>query len=173
MADADDIDARIDALAAEYGDVPVETAVTDLSDSQYQRARRLHDRGVPGAARVWVERDDEALLVREQSRPDSWGVPGGLIDPGESAPAAGEREVREETGVECTIVDVSYVYRVTRRHAEGEAPSFEEFAVAFVAEYVRGEPTRQPEEISEVAWWDTLPASVHSPADRLWNERFG
>jgi len=41
-----------------------------------------------------------------------------------------------------------------------------------VADYVRGELDRQPEEIREVAWWGSRPAHVHSPADRLWNERF-
>ncbi|WP_435334492.1 NUDIX domain-containing protein [Haloarchaeobius sp. TZWWS8] len=92
MAAGEHIQTRIDRLESEYGDFPVETAVTDLSAPDYQRARELDDRGVPGASRVWVERGEEALLVREQDRTDSWGVAGGLIDPGESAVQAGERE---------------------------------------------------------------------------------
>lgn len=171
-ADSAEIECRLDRLRTEYGDFPVETAVTDLPAAAYRRARELHDRGIPGAARVWVERGDEALLVRERSRPDSWGVAGGLVEPDEPAARTGEREVREETGVECRVVDVADAHRATRRHEQGAAEPFEELAVAFVADYVRGELERQPAEICEAAWWSSLPESVHPPADRLWDARF-
>jgi ADP-ribose pyrophosphatase YjhB (NUDIX family) len=173
MADADALDARIERLHRTYGEFPVETATYDLDADRHDRARTLHDAGVPGAARVWVERDDEALLVRERDRPDSWGVAGGLVDPDERADRAGEREVREGTGVRCAVVDVAYVHRATRRPAAGDGPAFEELAVAFVAEYVRGSAEPRAGEVHEVRWWSTLPERVHSPADRIGADRLG
>jgi len=49
-------------------------------------------------------------------------LPKGLVDPGETPPQTALREVREETGVEATLVgklgDIKYVY--TRSWADGE-----------------------------------------------------
>jgi ADP-ribose pyrophosphatase YjhB (NUDIX family) len=167
MTIENNVDARITYLHETYGDFPVESATYDLSSNTYERARELHDHGILGAARVWVERDSETLLVREESRPDSWGVAGGLVEPGERTDRAGEREIHEETNVECTVIDVEYVHRATRRHEHGEREAFEEIAVAFIAEYVDGTSQPQEGEIREVKWWAKLPENVHSPADRI------
>ena len=51
-----------------------------------------------------------------------WALPKGLVDPGERPEQTALREVREETGVEATLVgklgDIKYVY--TRSWADGE-----------------------------------------------------
>lgn len=171
MVDADEIDDRIRRLRRTYGAFPVESETSDLSPEAYERARELHEQGIPGAARVWVERDREVLLVRTAAQPDSWGVPGGLIEPGERADRAGEREVREETGLECDIVDVAYVHRATRRHEFGDRPAFDELAVAFVATDERGAVRPQESEIREAAWWTRLPENSRPPATRLGPDR--
>jgi len=44
------------------------------------------------------------LLVRARRDPMQWVLPKGHIDPGETAEEAALREVREESGVEATIV---------------------------------------------------------------------
>jgi len=46
----------------------------------------------------------EFLLVRPSSGADQWLFPKGHIDPGESPEAAAVREVREETGVDASVV---------------------------------------------------------------------
>ena len=52
-------------------------------------------------------RDDEGrlLLVLRANEPSRglWSVPGGRIEPGESARAAAAREVREETGLDVEV----------------------------------------------------------------------
>jgi 8-oxo-dGTP pyrophosphatase MutT (NUDIX family) len=52
--------------------------------------------------------------IRPQGKTDVWALPKGNVDPGETAAETAVREVREETGVEGTLVeklgDVRYVY---------------------------------------------------------------
>ena len=168
-----EIDQRIRRLREVFGDFPVHNESYDLTQEQYNRAHDLHTNGVPGAARVWVERDDEVLLARTEHRPESWGVPGGFIEPEERADQAGEREVREETGVLCDIFDISYIHRATRQHKNDEEPPLEEFAVAFIAEYEGGELQPQEGEIRELKWWSDIPENSYSPATRIAPDRLG
>jgi ADP-ribose pyrophosphatase YjhB (NUDIX family) len=51
--------------------------------------------------RAAVFRDDSILMVRE-SADGLWSLPGGWIDVGESAAHAAVREVKEETGYDCS-----------------------------------------------------------------------
>lgn len=173
MVGKGEVDRRIQELKGEYGDFPVQSETYDLTPEQYSRAHDLHTSGVPGTARVWVERDEEVLLVRTEHRPESWGVPGGFIEPKERADRAGEREVHEETGVECSIFDISYIHRATRRHENGEEPPLEEFAVAFIAEYEGGELRRQESEIRDLKWWSEIPKNSYSPVTRIAPNRLG
>ena len=62
--------------------------------------------------------------IRPRGKPGIWALPKGKIDPGESAVEAAVREVREETGVEGSLVeklgDVRYMYIATWEGARGE-----------------------------------------------------
>lgn len=58
-------------------------------------------------------RDRRVLLVKRADI-GAWAIPGGMVDPGETAPAALVRELREETGVDLgdltpTIIARGYV----------------------------------------------------------------
>jgi ADP-ribose pyrophosphatase YjhB (NUDIX family) len=55
-------------------------------------------------AMALVERDDGALLLVRLSYRNSWGVPGGLLQRGETPEAAVRREVAEEVGVAVVTV---------------------------------------------------------------------
>lgn len=55
-------------------------------------------------AMCFIERDDGALLLVRHSYRHRWGVPGGLLERGEEAADAARREVREEVGVDVTLV---------------------------------------------------------------------
>ncbi len=63
----------------------------------------LSDRPIttPGvfAAMVFVQDVDDRFAVVHSPRRDSWGSPGGWLEPGEKAALAAVREVREETGL--------------------------------------------------------------------------
>jgi len=171
MADPAEVDRRIEGLTDRHGSFPVGRNEYDLDPGSHRRARDLHEAGVVGGVRVWVERDDSVLLVRERSRPDTWGIPGGLIEPGERVEATGRREVREETGIECRIRDVAFASREVYRPADGEDPTVRDLAVCLVADHAGGELRRQEAEIAEVEWFDALPDEVHPPAPRLAGDR--
>lgn len=62
-----------------------------------------------------LDRDGERyVLLIQRSDTGQWAIPGGMVDPGETAPAALVRELREETGVDLaghtpTILFTGYV----------------------------------------------------------------
>jgi ADP-ribose pyrophosphatase YjhB (NUDIX family) len=58
------------------------------------------------------------LLTRRHDFP-VWCLPGGAIDPGESAAAAAVREVREETGLEVELTRLVGIYSRPRWSPEG------------------------------------------------------
>jgi len=61
---------------------------------------------------------NEILLLNHVLRPFSgWGIPGGFIEAGEQPDAAVRREIREETGLELTNLEMMRV-RTIKRHVE-------------------------------------------------------
>ena len=72
-----------------------------------------------GVGGVVVNSKEEVLMVQERISPlpayhGSWKLPGGLADPGEDFAETVAREVREETGIESSLVGV-----VSMRHTHG------------------------------------------------------
>ena len=58
------------------------------------------------AAGVVCIKSDHVLLIRRGTPPmtGEWSLPGGRIEPGETARGAAERELMEETGIEAEII---------------------------------------------------------------------
>ncbi len=57
----------------------------------------------------------EVLLVRSYHRSDTWEIPGGVVETGESPDVAVVREIEEETGIQARICGVTGVqYNMTR-----------------------------------------------------------
>jgi 8-oxo-dGTP diphosphatase len=72
------------------------------------------------AASAAIFRDGEVLLIKRAkgTLAGFWSLPGGHIEPGETARAAALREVREETSVEADLVGLVDVHEVILRSAE-------------------------------------------------------
>lgn len=97
-----------------------------------------------------------ALASRRTARGTlAWGLPKGLVEPGERPEEAAEREVREETGlvaeIRAPLGDISYWYawagqRVSKR------VSF------FLMEAVGGDVSLHDHEMEEVRWFSASEA---------------
>jgi ADP-ribose pyrophosphatase YjhB (NUDIX family) len=66
-------------------------------------------------------RGDSVLLVERGGAPAEglWSLPGGSIEPGETAEDAARREVREEAGLEAHIAGLAGIYDIIDRDENG------------------------------------------------------
>ncbi|MET4637842.1 NUDIX domain-containing protein [Mycetocola sp. 2940] len=111
-------------------------------------------------AAVALIRDRRMLMVTARNR-DVLYLPGGKVDPGESAADAAARETREEVAVELVADTVRELFTVVTQ-AHGEPDGRQVRMVVFAAE-TDGEP--QPSaEVSEVHWVTTADAHRCPPA---------
>jgi mutator protein MutT len=73
------------------------------------------------AAACFIKVDDHILFLKRQyNKPEgnTWGVPGGKLDKGETATAAVVREVSEEAGIDLKKADMSYFGKVYIKDGE-------------------------------------------------------
>jgi 8-oxo-dGTP diphosphatase len=93
--------------------------------------------------------DEKILLVKRGTRPfvGYWALPGGRMDPGESIEQTIVREVKEETGLDVTIVDKigEYLEKGIKDDIE-----YEYYPTCFVVKPVGGELKKQDSEIQEM-----------------------
>ena len=89
--------------------------------AQEQQQRRFADKIVTGALGVVTDSQGRVLFVAQQKGPFAgwWLMPGGGVEPGESAIDAVVREVREETGLTMTNVRFVAVYEMRGAWAGG------------------------------------------------------
>jgi 8-oxo-dGTP pyrophosphatase MutT (NUDIX family) len=100
-----------------------------------------------------VVRGDETIVIVPTRRAASGrsvvALPKGHVDPGETAPQAAEREVREEAGVEAELVeklgDVRYWYQRDGRRI-AKVVSF------FLFDYRSGDVADHDAEVEEARW---------------------
>ena len=88
------------------------------------------------AVAVVVIREGRVLLTRRVNEPFQgfWSLPAGFMDAGESPEAAGERECREETGVDVRVTGLLDIFS-GREHKHGA-----DLVLIYHADYLRGEP---------------------------------
>lgn len=134
----------------------------------FKSVRDRLDRGLAWAVGALVTDDDRALFVYED---DTWKLPGGGVEPGESRTEAVKREVREETGVRIAVDELAAVSEVTVRH-DGRAATF--YFGTYRGTPIETELTRDPglagEDIEKVAWHRSPPSDCLDGdlLERLW-----
>lgn len=109
---------------------------------------------VSAAVFAFVRDESGALLMVRRADSGNWELPGGHVDPGESAIGAAEREVAEESGLTVKVLGVAGVYsdpaHVLVYPASGETR--QQFAVYFHAAVLDGVPRADGVETAAVAW---------------------
>jgi 8-oxo-dGTP diphosphatase len=106
--------------------------------------------GVP----VIIINSKNQILLGKRSKsspfyPSIWGLPGGLVDYGETLENAAMREVKEEVGVDIKILKrSSNVYE----SLPNEECKFHSVGIPFYAKIISGEP-KPLDETSEVGWF--------------------
>lgn len=96
---------------------------------------------------VVVQHEDRFLLGQERKHDQSWYVPAGRVEPGETFAEAAVRETREETGVPVRLVGIVRV-------EHSPALSHSRMQVIFLAEPLGDTPPKSiPDEESLGATW--------------------
>ena len=94
----------------------------------------------PGTcAAIFNERGE--ILLPKQADNGFWSMPGGAVDPGESAEQGALREVREETGLQVRVVRLVEVYSDPRNYMITHYPGGDivhKVSLCFVCEWVAG-----------------------------------
>lgn len=111
------------------------------------------------------QRDDTLLLVRVRQN-EHWYLPGGKIEPHETADAALIRELREELDIELLPDSIRYLYTVTGP-AYGQPGNVE--LICFSATW-RGE-LHPLGEVSEACWLDHRDTVKFAPAVKILCEK--
>jgi 8-oxo-dGTP pyrophosphatase MutT (NUDIX family) len=124
-----------------------------------KNARRVprvkHERSAGGLV-LQRERNGYSGLIIGRSTPRIWSLPKGHIEPNETIENAALREVKEETGIEATIIvklsDIRYWFYANKlKHSK--------IVHFYLMRYVAGSPTPQIGEVDEALWakLDELP----------------
>jgi 8-oxo-dGTP diphosphatase len=93
-----------------------------------------------------VQADDKFLLIRRKAAEGNlaWNFPGGKIEAGETALAAAEREVLEETGVRCEAI---------RTVGERYHPNTGRLVTYVLCDYMTGDAhITEPDKSTQVSW---------------------
>lgn len=143
--------------------------------------REYPDAPLVGVAAAVFNREGRVLLVKRGRPPGvgNWGLPGGLLDLGESLEAGVHREVQEECGVEIEIGGLIGLFQPVERDDDGRI-RYHYVVVDYWASHVRGIPTPE-DDAADAAWvdlsdMDRLPMNpetrrVVREAQGLWTHR--
>jgi 8-oxo-dGTP diphosphatase len=92
---------------------------------------------------------DKILLIKRRTVPfrGYWALPGGRVDPGETVEQTIVREVKEETGLDITVVS-----KIGEYHEQGvqDGAEYDYYPACFLVKVVGGEIKRQESEIEEI-----------------------
>lgn len=125
------------------------------------------------SACVW--RDGRVLIVQRGKPPlvGIWSLPGGAVEPGETAMAAAARELAEETGVTAALTQLVDLVDIIRHGADGSL-AFHYAVACYTGRWIAGEPIAASDAVAarfaDVSELDALTMTDGTPAiiGRAW-----
>jgi 8-oxo-dGTP pyrophosphatase MutT (NUDIX family) len=123
-----------------------------------------HTRIIVPGVRALLFNDAGEILLEQQRWFDSWALPHGCVDLGESALGALKREVKEETGLDVIRAEpfgmyTDPIYSVIYPNGD----EVQTFTIAFLVTEWAGKLLAEAEEVSALRFFplDGLPASLY------------
>ncbi len=104
---------------------------------------------------------DKILLIKRRTTPFKgyWAIPGGRVDPGETVEQTIVREVKEETGL-----DVTVVRKIGEYHEQGvqDGLNYDYYPACFLVKTLSSEIKKQESEIEDIKLFsiDQVPAPL-------------
>jgi ADP-ribose pyrophosphatase YjhB (NUDIX family) len=117
------------------------------------------------AASAACFRGGKLLLARRANPPQLWTLPGGRVEPGESAADAARRELGEETGVDADILGFAGFREVVMRGANGKVERHY-VILSFAARWRAGE-AQTGAEISAIEWIESEAVARYETTEGL------
>lgn len=153
-----DTQSRIERLRDKFGEFELEQAEVENDPEFFDHGLELARAGWRGDAGAIVkDQEDRVLMIRHEGAPAKWGPPGGGHEPGETMEETALREVQEETGIDCDLVDVNYARRKTIFLDGDPDQRYHMLTVIFDGEYRGGSIETSDEEVLEATWFEELP----------------
>ena len=177
------VESRLTRLCNEY-DPLTETDHVVGSAEYFKKASEMAAKGYIGSSYAWVVRETPKPLSSSMpelnesyprvllglSRGDAgWGPTGGGREAGETYEEAAVREVREETGIECEIIDCRSA-RAEILSCERSTDTVHTLWVYFIARATGGSLSVLESELDGAAWFRELPSALSdSTHDQPWD----
>lgn len=152
---------RLARLDESYGSFEVHEETVKNDPDFFEQGKEMAKEGWIGDAGAWVTDDEgRVLMIRHEGAPDEWGIPGGGHELWEKMEDTARREVREEAGVKCSIIDVNYARRKAIVLESDPEERYYMLTVIFDAKFKDGTIDIGDEEILEATWFSEPPENV-------------
>ena len=128
---------------------------------------------IHAAASVIVEDKDGRILMQRRTDNGMWGYAGGAVELFEDTRDTARRELLEETGLTALSLELFDVFSGERlRYVYPNGDEVSTIDILYICREWTGEPVCQPEEVSELRWFDIDELPPLSPPIRLPMEHY-
>ena len=115
----------------------------------------VHQISAGGVAQRSHDGRIEVALIKTASE-GRWQLPKGIIDPGETPEVAALREVREEAGIVCEIIERLEIveYWFVAAYDDGPKKRYHKQVHFYLMEFITGDVEDHDHEVSEARWFE-------------------